>query len=49
MRGKDQKAYTVGDFMPADMPVIDPLEKTWQNLRVLSKDKRYGGSIDSIG
>ncbi len=49
MRGKDQKPFTVTDFMPADQPVVDPLEKTWQNLRSLAQDARDGSRIDSNG
>jgi hypothetical protein len=49
MRAKNAKVVSVGDFMPADQPIVDPLAKTWETLRALSKDKRYGGRIDSNG
>ena len=35
-RGKNDPPVSVFDLMPADVEDIDPLEKTWENLRQIA-------------
>ena len=42
LRGKNEPVKSVFDFMPADVEAIDPIEKTWENLRELAGDASHG-------
>lgn len=49
MRKEGTEPKSVDDFMPADMTIVDEIEQTWENLRALSKDPRYGERQQSNG